>query len=98
MSTLVCPCGSRWKILRDAAGDVVAACPVCIQAGRATSTHWRVAGRDYGWPGPVPIPVDLWIPLGQETPAGWFARFMDTSAQEETHRALVARRRSGLVL
>lgn len=53
-------------------------------------THWRQAGRDYGWPYRCPVPAELWVPLGQEAPAEWFTRFMDTSRQEEAHRARVA--------
>lgn len=48
MSTLVCPCGARWKILRGVGGDVVAACPVCIESGRATR-EWIEKRGDVIW-------------------------------------------------
>lgn len=64
-----------------------------MAAPSITETHWRQAGRDYGWPLRCPIPAELWVPHGQEAPADWLARFLDTSAAEERHRVLVAARR-----
>lgn len=59
-----------------------------------TETHWRQAGRDYGWPYRCPIPAELWVPHGQEAPASWLERFLDTTEQEAAHRVLVAARRA----
>jgi hypothetical protein len=65
-----------------------------VEEFRITATHWRVAGRDYGWPSRCPIPAELWVPLTQAAPAAWLARFLDTSVQEEAHRVLVAERQA----
>lgn len=77
MSTLVCPvCAARWKITPEGEGDVAQPCPVCVGNGRATATHWRQAGRDYGWRrGDVPLVVELWAPFGREVP--WIDRVID---------------------
>lgn len=33
-----------------------------------TSTHWRRGAKDYAWPGPVPIVVEVWWPLADPEP------------------------------
>ena len=61
-----------------------------------TATHWRQAGRDYGWPrAPGVVLVDLWAPHGQEMPTDWLDRFLTPEPPElraERHGA--ARRRA----
>lgn len=49
--------------------------------GDETATHWRQAGRDYGWPN-APVVVDLWAPHGREMPADWLERFCDHSCRD----------------
>lgn len=34
-----------------------------------TATHWRRGAKDYGWPDPVVLVVEIWWPLSDPEPS-----------------------------